>query len=374
MAAPKFSPLGQGADFTIISRNGIQIFNGGAGTHVSGLIGSSEEGAAFNLDPVNYDSSYNGVNNPVPYADVSAAYFDVLTFFNSKDVYTPGLYPSPFSGIIVPGTYRAVGGEIQTNAMTLTGPGEYYFIASGDINIFGDITLAGGATPDNVYFISGGTISFANAFYITANGNYIAAGTVAVQEGDNIIGGLFALGLLSSTGLVTFNTNTIINPPPPPVIVCYAKGTKILTNHGYVAIENLDKNDVVATRGTIHKEDTIYGPSEWKRIVWLGHYTIKTAKDAKPVCFKAGALGDSIPTEDLYVSPSHGIVVDGRLVLAKELLNGETIVQDYAEPTVTYYHLELDKHSAIVANGVIAESYLDFGDRRLFQTKWFRPV
>ena len=131
----------------------------------------------------------------------------------------------------------------------------------------------------------------------------------------------------------------------------------------------------MATRGTIHKEDTVYGPSDFKQIVWLGSYTMgaQTTK-SKPVCIKAGALGDSSPTEDLYVSPSHGIIVDGRLVLARELLNGETIVQDYAEPMVTYYHLELDTHSAIVANGVVAESFLDFGDRRLFKTKWFKPV
>ena len=118
MAAPKSTPLGQGADFTMISRNGIEMYDGGVGTYITGLIGSSEQGATFNLDPSNYDSSYNGVNNPVPYTDVSAAYFDVLTFFNSKDVNNPGLYPSPFSGTIVPGTYRAVAGELQINSMT----------------------------------------------------------------------------------------------------------------------------------------------------------------------------------------------------------------------------------------------------------------
>ena len=33
---------------------------------------------------------------------------------------------------------------------------------------------------------------------------------------------------------------------------------------------------------------------------------------------------------------------------------------------VTYYHVELDEHAVLVANGLPAESYLDTGDRANF--------
>ena len=41
------------------------------------------------------------------------------------------------------------------------------------------------------------------------------------------------------------------------------------------------------------------------------------------------------------------------------LINGTTITQDKTEKLVTYYHVELPKHHAILAEGLPAESYLE---------------
>jgi hypothetical protein len=51
-------------------------------------------------------------------------------------------------------------------------------------------------------------------------------------------------------------------------------------------------------------------------------------------------------------------------MLVKDMINGTTIYQDMNCTEVEYYHLEFDKHRAIVANGVLTESYLDVDNIR----------
>jgi antigen 43 len=78
------------------------------------------------------------------------------------------------------------------------------------------------------------------------------------------------------------------------------------------------------------------------------------------------AFADNQPHRDLVVSPDHGILIDGQLVPAKLLINGTTITQDRSVKTVTYHHVELDRHAILLAEGLPAESYLDTGNRAFF--------
>ena len=50
---------------------------------------------------------------------------------------------------------------------------------------------------------------------------------------------------------------------------------------------------------------------------------------------------------------------------AERLVNGCTVVQETAD-SVTYWHVELDRHGVLLAEGVAAESYLDTGNRAGF--------
>ena len=52
------------------------------------------------------------------------------------------------------------------------------------------------------------------------------------------------------------------------------------------------------------------------------------------------------------------------MVLANNLINGTTIFQDYNQKSVEYYHLELEAHSSVVANGILAETFLDCSNSR----------
>jgi hypothetical protein len=86
---------------------------------------------------------------------------------------------------------------------------------------------------------------------------------------------------------------------------------------------------------------------------------------AAPIRIRADALAPNLPARDLWVSPQHGILFEGSLIQARALVNGATVVQEFP-PQVTYVHVELDRHSLLLAEGLAAESYLDSGNRGLF--------
>jgi hypothetical protein len=93
--------------------------------------------------------------------------------------------------------------------------------------------------------------------------------------------------------------------------------------------------------------------------------------DILPICFKAGALGDNLPRRDLWISPHHAMHFEtadseGVLIEAKDLINGVSIVQADNVDKVEYFHIELDSHDVIVAEGAPSESFIDDDSRGMF--------
>ena len=86
----------------------------------------------------------------------------------------------------------------------------------------------------------------------------------------------------------------------------------------------------------------------------------------QPVRVRADAFAPGRPRRDLVLSPDHAVFVDGALIPVRYLLNGATIVQEPAGK-VTWWHLELDAHDVVLAEGLPAESYLDTGNRSAFE-------
>ncbi len=84
-------------------------------------------------------------------------------------------------------------------------------------------------------------------------------------------------------------------------------------------------------------------------------------KDILPVCIKAGALADNVPARDLWISPHHAMYFEdasgGMLIEAKDLVNGVSIVQAERVDKVEYFHIELDTHDVILAEGAPSETY-----------------
>jgi hypothetical protein len=144
-------------------------------------------------------------------------------------------------------------------------------------------------------------------------------------------------------------------------IACYARGTMIRTDRGEVPIEELSIGDRVVT---------LFG--EARPIRWIG----RRAYDARfvagnrallPVLIRQDALDDGVPRRDLYVSPKHALFLDDVLVPAEQLVNGVSIFRCETVATVEYFHIELDTHDIILAEGAPSETFVDCDNRFMFQ-------
>jgi hypothetical protein len=115
----------------------------------------------------------------------------------------------------------------------------------------------------------------------------------------------------------------------------------------------------------------VAGVKTVKTVKWLGHRRIDLrahprAETVAPVRIIRGAIADNVPHQDLVVSPDHAIFIDGKLICARQLINGATIRQEMDWTAVDYYHVELDNHAILLAEGLPAESYLDTGNAGFF--------
>jgi hypothetical protein len=166
----------------------------------------------------------------------------------------------------------------------------------------------------------------------------------------------------------SFNIGSAINQHPVSVatvldgggtLPCFAAGTRILTAHGPVPVEQLALGDRVAT---------IEGIAE--PIAWIGSRTIDCRRhphpgQVRPILIRAHAFGPDTPSRDLFLSPDHAIYAEGVLIPVKHLLCGDGICRVEAG-RVTYFHIELARHSVIFAEGLAVETYLDTGARAAF--------
>jgi hypothetical protein len=211
----------------------------------------------------------------------------------------------------------------------------------------GNNNIAGGSGTDTIAFSTAGTYTVtegAGAFF-TVTGPGGAVNLVQGVEQIQTVNGT------ESFGLGTF-------------LVCFAGGTRIRTDRGETAVESLRAGDLVATvsgRGAPLK------PVLWvgrRRVVLAGH---PNADAIAPVRIRAGALAENTPSRDLLVSPDHCMFLDGALVAARLLVNGTSITVEAGLAEVTYYHVELEGHDVLLAEGAAAESWLDCDNRAWFE-------
>ncbi len=212
-------------------------------------------------------------------------------------------------------------------------------------------------TPTNFIDLAGTVVSVSSGG--TGSGS---TGTVVLTNGDT-------LALSGITGYSTggWAAETTSDGSGGTEIflasVCYAAGTQILTATGEKAVECLVPGDTVMT---VSGNDLIARP-----VRWVGRRRIDIAAHPRPdavapILIRRGAFADNVPHRDLHVSPDHGVLVDGVLICARQLMNGATIRQQQRWTTVEYFHVELDSHAILLAEGLPAESYLDTGNRGFF--------
>ncbi|GAB0113051.1 Hint domain-containing protein [Acidisoma sp. C75] len=222
---------------------------------------------------------------------------------------------------------------------------------------------------NTITFDSGDSWSLSGSF-TSFNGDTVqglAAGDTIVMTGVTTVTASVSGGVLSLTSGTTTDTLTLgaaattvqvqtVSGGIALTLPCFAAGTRITTPEGPKPVEDLAEGDrVVTLRG-----DTL-------PIIWKGQRQVDCAshprpEEVQPFVIEAGAFGPAVPVRDLLLSPDHAVLVQGVLIPVKYLANGRTVRQLPIDD-VTYHHIELPRHAAILAEGLPAESYLDTGDR-----------
>ena len=151
---------------------------------------------------------------------------------------------------------------------------------------------------------------------------------------------------------------------------CFLKGTKIETAGGERAIEDLAIGDLLPT---------MFGGL--RPVQWIGRYPIKKSdrskpwvKDALPVRIARSALAPNVPHDDLYVTASHSLLIDGVLVPAEMLINGTNIARYEARECdeLEFFHIKLESHDVIYAEGAPAETLADVDERAVNFAEYLR--
>jgi hypothetical protein len=133
------------------------------------------------------------------------------------------------------------------------------------------------------------------------------------------------------------------------------KGTKISTPSGDRLVQELQIGDEV---------QTIAGR---KTIKWIG-YNKFTKEEGRawqdsimPIRVMRFAIDDHTPHRDLYLSPYHCIFFNEALIPVMYLINEATIAQGTPSDmsAIEYYHIELDTHEVLYAEGALVESFID---------------
>ena len=210
---------------------------------------------------------------------------------------------------------------------------------AGDVIDFTSIS----SVPDG-QFGTGGAVQIGGTLLVQG-----ASGANATLQSSGAADGLtFGMGTDAFGGTVL------------TVIACFAQGTRIATEGGEVAVERLRPGHIVRTHS-----------GKLAAVRWVGYTRIDLARHptperAAPVRIRAGAFADGLPRRDLLVSPEHCLLIDDSLVPAFLLVNGATIARQDGLAEIIYWHVELDHHDVLLAEGLPAESYLDTGNRALF--------
>ena len=274
---------------------------------------------------------------------------------------------APVAGLIVNGTFEALAGQTQqvSNTIATTIAAPTLAVAFGWTGLNGDSStpswISGYTNKVDAFDTVEVTITpvgdVTHPLYATATANLDGewqTGMVALGAGTTYDVTMAAYQA-SVSGPVTQQSHALVLD-----VACFAAGTRILTARGEVAVEALAVGDLVWSRG-----------GGLTPVRWLGRRHIDCRlharpRDVAPVRVLAGALAPGVPHRDLLLSPDHAVFVEGVLIPVRYLVNGRTVRRE-AVDAVTYHHVELAAHDVILAEGLACESYLDTGNRAIFE-------
>lgn len=389
---------------TIIGGSGVAVYFGGYGGQYAGNLLVLDPGAVFSGAVSASASAANNIEL------ASAGSSGTLSGLGSSFTNFGSISVDPGAAWILTGNNTLPSGAILTNAGSLalvnTTIGEVSTLVNNGVIILdpsdltvGGMTGAGVAAIDSLSTLevlgtvaAGETIAFAGISSVLQLG---APGSVAAR-----IDGFTLTDTIDLTSLPIGNVNSVTIAPGNTLVVsqtsgptvnllldptqnfsglvahaasdgnsgtditltapCFCTGTRIRTERGEIAVEDLREGDRVLTG--------LSGKSQ--PVIWIGHRAVDCKRHPRPqlvwpVRITAGAFGFGRPHRDLWLSPDHAVFIDDVLIPVKYLINERSIAQR-PKDNVSYYHVELRRHAVLFAEGLPAESYLDIGDRTNF--------
>ena len=192
-----------------------------------------------------------------------------------------------------------------------------------------------------------------NAWVDNATGIAPDAATLNATMSDLTVFTLNLDGLAGSVNNIVYLDN--------PQLVCFTRGTLILTDRGEVPIEEISTNDMVWTLGDAFR------PVRWISSRIVPKRLLEQNEKLRPIIFGAGSLGHGLPVSELSVSPQHRMLlrsktvehafgVDEVLIAANRLLTLPNVRRATPAEPVEYFHILFDHHEIIKANGALSES------------------
>ena len=332
----------------------------------------------------------------------SAIHFQNTKFTFSANINQPGRI-SIDNSVLTGGSFLASTGNASYGSWSITNstlvglPAIYAWYPVGNVLISGNVFQDDGGISIGIdsksFTISNNTFSGwrSNIYSTAAIENWAAYGTslVSIQNNNFLDAGRVALELLpdyTSTAItatgnyfgttdgaiiasmiydqnVDLNSAGIIpnlNIASSANVICFCKGTLIDTPNGTTQVEKLKIGETVSTAH--------HGP---RPIKWIGKgkvvATRGTRTAATPVIVCKGAIADNVPNQDLHLTKAHSLYIDGVFIPVEFLVNHKTINWDDRVQGFEIYHIELDSHDVIMANGAATETYRDDGNRWLFE-------
>ena len=164
--------------------------------------------------------------------------------------------------------------------------------------------------------------------------------------------------IVTVSSVSTSNGAQILENP-----VCFTRGTLIETVAGPVPVEQLAAGDMLRTM------DHGFQPVRLVCSTACDSIDLQLRPAIRPVRITAGALGNGLPRRDLLVSPQHRMLICSRiaermfgttevLIPAIRLTALPGVFIDESVTEVEYFHVLLDDHEVIFAEGAPSESLL----------------
>jgi hypothetical protein len=145
-------------------------------------------------------------------------------------------------------------------------------------------------------------------------------------------------------------------------VTCFCAGSQIHSVSGSRAVEDIRVGDVLKTKTGL------------SRVHWVGRKALMSAQlrsnpNLYPVRISAGTLGSDLPRRDLLISRQHRMMINSKI--ARRMFNTSEVLISAIKLTalpgvyvdcnfdyIEYFHVLLDRHEIIYAEGAPTESLL----------------